>query len=164
MTECTHAIAFSHNPKKDLNPVVFAASVRRSFGARCGASRVAASCREFRRAADSHARSKQGCACSFAAVPIGVDRRPPTMRSSGQHQERGCPTRPQPEPYQGGNRGPEEDHRGCGPEEGQGRRDDPPRAGLRVLALLRRMGGLPRSDLGGRHDPLPVVLDIPGET
>src|SRR5919106_3401891 len=23
-----------------------------------------------------------------------------------QHQERGCPTRPQPEPYQGGNRGP----------------------------------------------------------
>jgi len=54
------------------------------------------------------------------------------MVCSHQHQERGCPTRSQPEPYQGGKPGSEEDHRGCGPEEGQGRRDDPPRAGRRV--------------------------------
>src|SRR5262249_24951887 len=26
--------------------------------------------------------------------------------ASPEHHERGCPTRPQPEPYQGGNRGP----------------------------------------------------------
>ncbi len=35
-----------------------------------------------------------------------IDLRPQTVRSFYQHQERGCPTRPQPEPYQGGNRGP----------------------------------------------------------
>jgi hypothetical protein len=30
----------------------------------------------------------------------------PRRRQIISHQERGCPTRPQPEPYQGGNRGP----------------------------------------------------------
>jgi hypothetical protein len=40
-------------------------------------------------------------------LPLGFLTSAPELGNhSPQHQERGCPTRPQPEPYQGGNRGP----------------------------------------------------------
>ena len=36
----------------------------------------------------------------------GIDPETTSRIELVKHQERGCPTRPQPEPYQGGNRGP----------------------------------------------------------
>lgn len=52
------------------------------------------------------------------------------------HQERGCPTRPQPEPYQGGNRGPKRITGDAVPRRDKDGGLTRPRAGRRVPALL----------------------------